>query len=149
MVTLMRITSKWRHFAAEPELQAYKGLPYLLEASGDEPVIYLNQDFPDLPMLLAEGRRRAPDAAALNEMTLVTIAQGCLMALFNIAAAAIAEPEQGQDYELPSGWKGQLLADIIEKRHPDKPEGDALGEIYDDYRQNPALLQSDVLLLTG
>lgn len=146
-----RIKTKWRKFAESPEpFYSRRDYPYLLDASGNEPIIYLNKDFPDLPVLLADRRRRSPDAAALSEMTILVIAQGCWMALFNAAALAIQKPEQeNHECEMPRGWQGELLGEILPKMYPNKPEGEALFDVYSNIRDAAGILQADVLAFTG
>ncbi|MGW4642285.1 hypothetical protein ACWEN6_27485 [Sphaerisporangium sp. NPDC004334] len=125
-VKAQSIKTVWADFADErqPHLHPFRLDPWLVEAVGDMPVLYLNRGFEGLENLLRSNRvtdRPVRDAIAAQ------IAADVWTTLFNTAVYAVQE-EDGRP-QWPGGWQESALRRMLPDVFPDRSLDDALVEI--------------------
>lgn len=118
------IRSRWIDFGDErsPQLHSFKNDPWIVEAAGEEPLLYLNASFEGLKALLESGRtadRPARDAVAAQ------IAMDVWAALFNAATYE----DEGDGSEWPGGWRESVLRRMLPDLFPEHSPDDALSEV--------------------
>jgi hypothetical protein len=106
---------------AHRHLNPYKGDPWMIEAAGDQPVVYLNSSFEGLLDLLDRGDRPARQALSSQ------IAAEAWTAMFH-AAAYVADIDEDQPL-WPADWRGAVLRRLLPDMFPDRSPDDALIEI--------------------
>jgi hypothetical protein len=118
---------EWRDFTdeSEPQLHAYRDDPWVLEAAGDEPTIYLNSSVEGFRAVL-EGAGSGPEKA-LRDVLATHIASEAWVCMFNAAAYA-AMVEDG-DAQWPGGWQEDVLRRMLPDIFPDRSPDDALVEV--------------------
>ncbi|GLZ08900.1 hypothetical protein Acsp03_63660 [Actinomadura sp. NBRC 104412] len=119
------IKTVWADFGDEDgRLYPFRSDPWMVEAIGEEPVLYLNKGFEGLVSLIESTRtvdRSARDAVAAQ------IAQDVWTVLFNAAVYAI-DPDSDAP-EWPGGWREATLKRLLPDVFPDRSPDDALSEL--------------------
>ncbi|MGW4426271.1 hypothetical protein [Streptosporangium sp. NPDC004631] len=120
------IKQRWADFSDEdnPHLNAYKSAPWTLEASGDEPVVYLNSGFEGLSLLLGKTSGVDPQ---LRDLIRAQLATEMWVVLFNTAAYAV-RLENGRP-EWPGGWYNTVLRRMLPDIYPDCSPDDGISEL--------------------
>ncbi|MEV0699087.1 hypothetical protein AB0I53_14380 [Saccharopolyspora sp. NPDC050389] len=118
------VKTVWANFTAadRPFLNPYRDDPWTIEASGDEPTLYLNSAFEGLRQLLHTNDRTTRDMIGAQ------IASDMWVALFNAAAASV-ETDSDRQPEWPSGWRADVLRRMLPGIFPEHSPDDALIEI--------------------
>ncbi|MBO3746191.1 hypothetical protein J5X84_08965 [Streptosporangiaceae bacterium NEAU-GS5] len=119
------IKTRWIDFAADanPHLHAFRSDPWLVEAVGEEPVLYLNSGFDGLKSLLESGR---PADRAVRDNLASQIAMGVWTAMFN---AALYLDEMTSSPQWPGGWRESVLRRMLPDIFPEFSPEDALTEV--------------------
>lgn len=114
------VTVLWRDFHADPDaaLYMYRNDAWSLDATGPEPVLYLNEGFEGLKALLSSGDR------VTREALLGQIAMNTWSALFNTAVAGL----DGAD-DWPGDWRESVLRRLLPEMFSDCSPEDALAEV--------------------
>ncbi|MQY04600.1 hypothetical protein [Actinomadura macrotermitis] len=107
---------------AYPHLNGYKTDPWMVDATGDEPTVYLNSRFDGLTKLLDSGERAA------RENLSAQIAADAWTALFNAAVYATDMSEEGRP-EWPEGWRGSVMQKLLPDIFPELSPEDGLLEL--------------------
>lgn len=88
------------------------------------PKIYLNKGFEGLAALFVEKPRPTGARLSLHEAERIGMAKGVWLALFQVALAAVEEPEEGEEPDFPDGWQGDVLRKMLARVHPElEPAG--------------------------
>lgn len=116
----------WRDFtdAAEPQLHPYRHDPWLVEAAGDEPTIYLNSSVEGFRAVL--NGTGAGVEQAVRETLATQIATEAWVGMFN--AALYEGTVDGGDPQWPGGWHEDVLRRMLPDVFPDLSPDDALSE---------------------
>jgi hypothetical protein len=79
------------------------------------PVLYLNQSFEDgFHDLLRDKKTRSPQEKALHDQVRLAIARSVWHALFQSAASAVEEPEEGGEPAWPTlDWQAEVLREVL------------------------------------
>jgi hypothetical protein len=124
----------WDSFKEPRELQELRQFadePCFVHLDPDQPVLYLNEDFPGLRPLLNDRRRRPRDVQALHDQTRVTFATEAWAAMFNVALAAAAQATDEDDPEAAwpeTEWQRNVLDIVLARMYPERTADDALRE---------------------
>jgi len=132
-------------FAApdRPFLNPYREDPWMIEASGEEPVLYINTGFEGLDRLLRSNDRTTRDMVGAQ------ISSDVWVALFNAAAAAVETDVDDQPI-WPGGWRSSVLQRLLPDLFPEHSLDDALIEIHARREQGEgADLQARLLHAAG
>lgn len=119
---------QWVDFGAKDApvfLKKYVNEPMYADLEGTPlPKIYLNKGFEGLAALFIEKPRPTGARLALHEAERISMAKGVWLALFQVALAAIEEPEEGEEPDWPDGWRGEVLKKMLARVHPElEPAG--------------------------
>ncbi len=117
----MRIVSVNFADEAHPHLHPYRNDPWSVDASADEPIVYLNTGFEGLTHLLHSSDRAVRNALSAQ------IAADAWTAMFSAAVYA-AGAEDGQPV-WPGGWRDSVLRRMLPDMFPDRSPDDALFEV--------------------
>ncbi|CAM00882.1 hypothetical protein [Saccharopolyspora erythraea] len=119
------VKAVWSDFTAadKPFLNPYRDDPWTIEASGEEPTLYLNSAFEGLRQLMRTSDRTTRDVVGAQ------VASDMWVALFNAAAASVETDADGQP-EWPSGWRAAVLRRMLPDVFPEHSPDDALIEIH-------------------
>jgi hypothetical protein len=125
------VPTRWLDFGDErnQHLNAFKDDPWIVEAVGDSPVLYLNSGFEGLRAILESTRvadRPARDALAAQ------IATNVWTVLFN--AAGYQADVTGDQAEWPDGWAEGVLRKMLPDVFPDHSPNEALQELVNRQR---------------
>lgn len=105
-----------KRYANEPMYADLEGTPL--------PKIYLNKGFEGLAALFTEIPRPTGARLSLHEAERIGMAKGVWLALFQVALAAVEEPEEGEEPDWPDGWQGEVLKKMLAHVHPElEPAG--------------------------
>jgi len=121
---------QWVDFSADDApafLKKYMNEPMYADLEGTPlPKIYLNKGFEGLPALFMEKPHPTGARLSLHEAERISMAKGVWLALFQVALAAVAEPEENEEPDYPEGWQGEVLKKMLARIHP---ELDAAGRL--------------------
>lgn len=117
----------WRDFTDEsdPQLFTYRDDPWLVEAAGDEPTIFLNSAVEGLRTVLEGGGGGAEKI--LRETLATQIASEAWVCLFNTAVYA-SSANSKEPMWWPGGWQEDVLRRMLPDVFPDLSPDDALTE---------------------
>jgi hypothetical protein len=91
-----------------------------LEPFGGEPRLYLNSRYAQLREILESDSKRGPEAA-LRDMAAAMVAQPTLLQLATAALTGLELDEDSGSVDVPSGWRGDLLASVLPRLYPEEP----------------------------
>ena len=119
---------QWVDFSAADApvfLKKYVNEPMYADLEGAPlPKIYLNKGFEGLAALFIEKPRPTGARLSLHEAERISLAKGIWLALFQVALAAVEEPEEGEEPDWPDGWQGEVLKKMLARLHPElEPAG--------------------------
>lgn len=133
---------QWVNFSADDApvfLKKYVNEPMYADLEGVPlPKIYLNKGFEGLAALFVEKPRPAGARLALHEAERVSMAKGIWLALFQVALAAVVEPEENQEPDWPDGWQGEVLRKMLARVHPDLDPGARLSKAVQERKSDGA-----------
>ncbi|MEZ7003203.1 hypothetical protein [Streptomyces sp. AD55] len=109
-------------------LRPYKDSPWIVETSGDMPVVYLNTAAVEGLMEVLSGRGGSPAERTLREMTASHIAHDAWTAMFHTAVNDLDVDEDGTPV-MPTGWRESVLRAMLPDVLPGRQPTDALYEI--------------------
>ena len=119
-----------KKFVNEPMYADLEGTPL--------PKIYLNKGFEGLAALFVEKPRPMGARLALHEAERIGMAKGIWLALFQIALAAVEEPEEGEEPDWPDGWQGEVLKKMLARVHPELDPAGRLDKAIQERRSDGA-----------
>jgi hypothetical protein len=119
-----------KKFVNEPMYADLEGTPL--------PKIYLNKGFEGLAALFVEKPRPMGARLALHEAERIGMAKGIWLALFQIALAAVEEPEEGEEPDWPDGWQGEVLRKMLARVHPELEPAGRLDKAIQERRSDGA-----------
>ena len=119
-----------KKFVNEPMYADLEGTPL--------PKIYLNKGFEGLAALFVEKPRPTGARLALHEAERIGMAKGVWLALFQVALAAIEEPEEGEEPDWPDGWQGEVLKRMLARVHPELEPAGRLDKAIQERRSDGA-----------
>ncbi len=108
-------------------LHPFRDSPWLVETTGDLPVVYLNTSFEGLTELL--NTPRGPLEKATAGLVAAQVAGEAWTAMFHAALGDVELDEEGRP-ELPDGWRDAALRAMMPDVLPGRPLADALAEAY-------------------
>ncbi|MCC3767194.1 hypothetical protein [Streptomyces sp. UNOC14_S4] len=116
-------------FRGGPEewLRPFKDAPWLVDATGDMPTVWLNTGFEGLVELLHGSGN--PVEKAMREVVAAQIAEEAWTAMFHSAVTDL-DFDDNRTPRLPSGWRGTVLASMLPDVVPSTPLEDALREVH-------------------
>jgi len=133
---------QWVNFAAVDApvfLKKYMNEPMYADLEGTPvPKIYLNKGFEGLAALFVEKPQPAGARLALHEAERISMAKGVWLALFQVALAAVIEPEENEEPEWPDGWQGEVLKKMLARVHPDLDAGARLSKAVQERKSDGA-----------
>ncbi|MGC0211150.1 hypothetical protein [Streptomyces levis] len=109
-------------------LRPYKESPWIVETSGDVPIVYLNTSAVEGLMELLGSRGGNPTEKVVREMTASQIAQDAWTAMFHTAVSDLDTDEDGTPV-MPTGWRESVLRQMLPDVLPGRQLTDALFEI--------------------
>ncbi|POX44209.1 hypothetical protein [Streptomyces sp. Ru72] len=109
-------------------LRPFKESPWIVETSGDMPIVYLNTSAVEGLMEVLGGRGGSPAEKMLREMTASQIAQDAWTAMFHTAVSDLDVDEDGTPV-MPAGWRESVLRSMLPDVLPGRQLTDALYEI--------------------
>ncbi len=109
-------------------LRPYKDSPWIIETSGDIPIVYLNTSAVEGFMELLGSRGGSPAEKVVREMTASQIAQDAWTAMFHTAVSDLDMDEDGTPV-MPAGWRESVLRQMLPDVLPGRQLTDALYEI--------------------
>lgn len=109
-------------------LRPYKESPWIVETSGDVPIVYLNTSAVEGLMELLGSRGGNPTEKVVREMTASQIAQDAWTAMFHTAVSDLDSDEDGTPV-MPTGWRESVLRQMLPDVLPGRQLTDALFEI--------------------
>ena len=108
-------------------LRPFKDAPWVVDATAENPTVYLNTAFEGLaPLLHGSG---SIVEKAVSSLVASQIADDAWGALFQASVAELELDEDGTPL-LPSGWRGSLLLAMLPEIYPDLAVPDALTEVH-------------------
>ena len=133
---------QWVDFGADDApvfLKKYVNEPMYADLEGTPlPKIYLNKGFEGLAALFIEKPRPTGARLALHEAERIGMAKGVWLALFQVALAAIEEPEEGEEPDWPDGWQGEVLKRMLARVHPELEPAGRLDKAIQERRSDGA-----------
>ncbi len=131
-----------KKYANEPMYADLEGTPL--------PKIYLNKGFEGLAALFVEKPRPTGARLALHEAERISLAKGVWLALFQVAFAAVNEPEENEEPDWPDGWQGEVLKKMLARVHPELEPAGRLDKAIQERRSDGARhFESLVLAAVG
>jgi hypothetical protein len=109
-------------------LRPYKESPWIVETSGDIPIVYLNTTAVEGLTELLGSRGGSPTEKVVREMTASQIAQDAWTAMFHTAVSDLDKDEDGTPV-MPTGWRESVLRQMLPDVLPGRQLTDALFEI--------------------
>ncbi|MER7402357.1 hypothetical protein ABT373_07615 [Streptomyces sp. NPDC000070] len=109
-------------------LRPYKDSPWIVETSGDMPIVYLNTTAVEGLMEVLGSRGGGPTEKVLREMTASQVAQDAWTAMFHTAVSDLDTDEDGTPV-MPTGWRESVLRQMLPDVLPGRQLTDALYEI--------------------
>jgi hypothetical protein len=109
-------------------LRPYKDSSWIVETSGDMPVVYLNTTAVEGLMEVLGSRGGSPTEKILREMTASQVAQDAWTAMFHTAVSDLDTDDDGTPV-MPSGWRESVLRQMLPDVLPGRQLTDALYEI--------------------
>jgi hypothetical protein len=109
-------------------LRPYKESPWIVETSGDIPIVYLNTSAVEGLIELLGSRGGSPTEKVVREMTASQIAQDAWTAMFHTAVSDLDTDEDGTPV-MPTGWRESVLRQMLPDVLPGRQLTDALFEI--------------------
>lgn len=111
--------------------KAFRKHAYYVDVTADPPIIYLNDNMPDLRRLFDETPRRTATERALRDAHFATIASSGWLAMFNASLGGIEE--DGDAVTWPENeWQKQVLLTLLPRVYPDLAPDDAMRRAYED-----------------
>ncbi|GAQ57798.1 hypothetical protein [Streptomyces acidiscabies] len=108
-------------------LQKFTDAPWIVNASGNLPTVYINTDFEGMTDILgAEGR--GPEGL-VNELMVAQMAADVWIAVFHSAIGDLEMEDDGTPL-FPHGWQGEVLREMLPDVAPDRNLEDALREVH-------------------
>lgn len=133
---------QWVDFGAADApvfLKKYVNEPMYADLEGTPlPKIYLNKKFDGLAALFIEKPRPTGARLSLHEAERISLAKGIWLALFQVALAAVAEPEEGEEPDWPDGWQGEVLKKMLARVHPELEPAGRLDKAIQERRSSSA-----------
>lgn len=83
-----------------------------------EPRLFLNSRHPQLRGMIESSAKKGPDAA-LRELIAVMIAQPVLLQLAMVSLLGIETDEDSQSVQAPTGWRGDMLENLLPRLYPE------------------------------
>ncbi|GAB2812208.1 hypothetical protein GCM10022221_07150 [Actinocorallia aurea] len=116
----------WEDFAdpSRSHLHPFKGDPWTIDATGAEPVVYLNRAFEGLEVLLTGGR--AEDEVT-RKVVAAQLGADIWGMLFHVAAAGLREVDGQREWA--HEWHRRVVEEMLPDAFPDRSPDDALTEI--------------------
>jgi hypothetical protein len=109
-------------------LRPYKDSSWIVETSGDRPIVYLNTTAVEGLMEVLDSRGGGPTEKVLREMTASQVAQDAWTAMFHTAVSDLDTDEDGTPV-MPTGWRESVLRQMLPDVLPGRQLTDALYEI--------------------
>lgn len=109
-------------------LNAYRDSTWVVDTTGDTPVVYLNTAGVEGLLDILEGNGAAPTEKLIRELVTSQIAQDAWTAMFHTAIADLDVDDDGTPL-MPTGWRGSVLDMMLPDVMPGRPAADALYEI--------------------
>ncbi|MGC9376182.1 hypothetical protein [Streptomyces sp. MH13] len=109
-------------------LRPFKESSWIVETSGDMPVVYLNTTAVEGLMEVLVGRGGTPAERTLREMTASHVAHDAWTAMFHTAVNDLEVDEDGTPV-MPPGWRESVLRTMLPDVLPGRQPTDALYEI--------------------
>ncbi|MEU6179575.1 hypothetical protein [Streptomyces coeruleorubidus] len=109
-------------------LRPYKDSSWIVETSGDMPIVYLNTTAVEGLMEVLGSRGGGPTERVLREMTASQVAQDAWTAMFHTAVSDLDTDEDGTPV-MPTGWRESVLRQMLPDVLPGRQLTDALYEI--------------------
>jgi hypothetical protein len=91
-----------------------------LEPFGGDPRLYLNSRYAQLREIMEYDAKRGPEAV-LRDMSASMIAQPVLTQLTTVAIFSLELDEDSGSVQIPTGWRGDLLASVLPRLYPEEP----------------------------
>ncbi|UQX03991.1 hypothetical protein [Streptomyces sp. RerS4] len=108
-------------------LRPYRDAPWLVDTTGERPTVWLNTSFEGLSALL--GDAGGPTARAGVGLVAAQIATEAWAAMFHTALGEL-DHDEGEDPQLPDGWRESVLRAMLPEIFPDLPLAEALAEAH-------------------
>ena len=109
-------------------LHPYKDSPWIVETSGDMPIVYLNTTAVEGLLEVLNGRGGSTTERVVREMTAAQVALDAWTAMFQTAVNDLDMDEDGTPV-MPSGWRESVLRTMLPDVLPGRQLTDALYEI--------------------
>ncbi|PNG21875.1 hypothetical protein [Streptomyces cahuitamycinicus] len=109
-------------------LRPYKESSWIIETSGDMPIVYLNTTAVEGLMEVLGSRGGNPTEKVLREMAASQVAQDAWTAMFHTAISDLDTDEDGTPV-MPTGWRESVLRQMLPDVLPGRQLTDALYEI--------------------
>lgn len=120
-------------------LKKYMNEPMYADLEGTPlPKIYLNKGFEGLAALFVEKPRPTGARLALHEAERISLAKGVWLALFQVALAAVNEPEENEEPDWPDGWQGEVLKKMLARVYPELEPAERLNKAIQERRSDGA-----------
>jgi len=111
---------RWRSFQEEPALRAWAGLPWYLQLTADPPVLWLNNDLPDLRQVLSSKAKRGRPAL-LRDLLFKAMASHAWTQLFHDAARGVQSQADGT-WSYERSWHEHVLRQVAIHAFPAYPK---------------------------
>ncbi|MEQ1505431.1 MAG: hypothetical protein ABMB14_24580 [Myxococcota bacterium] len=142
------LSVRWERFSVVEPLRPWSGQAWYFQLTADPPILWLNEELPDLAGALRSGARTGRPAA-VRDLLFHTIATAGWTAMFGDAARGLARGEDGEP-TYGRDWHAQVLGLVARHTYPDRPVADRLplliDRIVDAGPESWALLQEEVAL---
>ncbi|GAA0953561.1 hypothetical protein [Actinocorallia libanotica] len=116
----------WADFTDErrPHLHPFKGDPWTIDASGAQPIVYLNRGFEGLEALLTSGR---VEDRMIRDVATAQLGAEIWNMLFHIAIQDLHK--SGDRREWTQEWHEQVVEEMLPDVFPDRSPETALAEL--------------------
>ncbi|MEE4424495.1 hypothetical protein [Streptomyces bugieae] len=124
-------------------LRPFKDSPWLVDVSGDTPMVHLNTAFEGVAQLL--NGSGGPLEKATGSLISAQLASDVWTSMFHAAVSGLDLDEDGTP-RLPEGWRGSVLRTMLPDVLPSMSLSEALHEVHSRQTEGPgwAELQSNI-----
>lgn len=142
------MSMRWAAFSEQESLRRWAGQPFYLQLTTDPPILWLNNELPDLREVLSSTARTGR-AAVFRDVLYRAMATACWTALFTEAARGVARDDTGTP-TFARAWHEQALTTLADRAYTDRPRGQRTAQLVDRILEaiaapeGWALLQEDV-----
>lgn len=115
-------------FGSGPEwLRPFKDVPWIVDTSGDLPVVHVNRDFEGVTDLV--GGNGSSVESLVRDLLIAQMCTDVWTAVFHTAIGDLETEEDGTPL-FPWDWRGEVLREMLPDVVPGRPIEDALREVH-------------------